>query len=258
MSVKSKVLASAAALTLVGGVGMAGLASSGIANAATSECGNHCVDVFSPQFGHHLSPNFVVDSYKQGQATGTPVILFQVSNSDPAEDMAYGTPDTVVDYFEAGLVGPNVALHYGCVAGADFANCFAGVDDWAFELQYTPYGAPTGECVGVAATATAGEHVTLQPCGVSGKTLWIIDNFGIQWQEIISGYLPLINGSDTNFSQPFVLTYPSNGNPIDKPRPVLETTNLQGSVVLHHGAPTPVIDVNSNQLWGVDVGQLVP
>jgi hypothetical protein len=33
-----------------------------------------------------------------------------------------------------------------------------------------------GQCVGVAATATAGEHVTLQPCGVSSKTLWIADS----------------------------------------------------------------------------------
>jgi hypothetical protein len=262
MSIKNKVLAAAASLTLVGGAGVAGLATAGTANAASAECGNSCVDVFSPQFGHHHSPNFVVDSYKQGEATGTPVILFQVSNTDPAEDFTWGTPDTVSDYFQAGLVSSALALHYGCLKGVDFAQCSgsngAGVDDWAFELQYSPYGAPTGECMGVAATATSGEKVSLQPCGESGKTLWIIDNYGIQWQDIKSGYLPLINGSDTNFSQPFALTYPGNAYPTNTPRPQLEVTNLSGTVVLHKGNPTPVIDVNSNQLWGADLGQLVP
>ena len=43
------------------------------------------------------------------------------------------------------------------------------------------------------------------------------------------GFFPLINGSDTNFSQPFVLTYPKGGYPTDKPRPQLKVTNLTGS-----------------------------
>ena len=28
-------------------------------------------------------------------------------------------------------------------------------------------------------------------------------------------YVPVINGSDTNFSHPFVMTYPQNGHPTD-------------------------------------------
>ena len=258
MSVR-KILALLAGLTLAGGIAAVATAP---ANAASSECGNRCIDIFTPQFGHHHSPDYVLDSFKQGQKTGTPAILFQVSNTDPAEDITYGTPDTVSDYFEAGLVSPNVALHYGCKVPADFSTCVSsfgiGVDDWAVELEYSPYGAPTGECFGVAATAVAGEQVTLQPCGVSGKTLWILDDFALPWQDLQTLYLPLINGSDTNFSQPFVLTYPSGANPVDKPRAVLTVTNLQGTVVLQGGLPTPVIDVNSNQLWGADVGQLVP
>jgi len=260
MSVKSKVFATAAALTLVGGAGVAGLATAGAANAATSECGNQCWDIFSPQFGHHHSPNFVVDAYKQGQAVGTPVILFQVSNSDPAEDFTVGTPDRVSDYWQAGLVTSEVALHYGCEAGVDFANCSGtggnGVNDFAFEIQYAPYGAPTGNCVGVAATATSGAKVSLQPCGVSGKTLWILDTLDAPYADFHTGYFPLINGSDTNFSQPFVLTYPGGAYPTNEPRPQLEVTNLSGTVV--HPLSPVVQDVNSNQLWGADFGQLVP
>ncbi len=40
--------------------------------------------------------------------------------------------------------------------------------------------------------------------------------------------MPVINGSDTNFSHPFVLTYPGNGFPTDKPRPQLQVKNLTG------------------------------
>jgi hypothetical protein len=273
MSVKSKLFATAAALTLVGGASVAGLATAGTAHAATAECGIACWDIFSGQYGTHHDPAFLVDSYKQGEATGTPIILFEASNTDPALDFTVGSPDLVSDYFQAGLVSSALALHYGCEAGVDFQNCLAsgslpgstntagnGVDDYAFEIQYAPYGAPTGECVGVAATATSGEKVSLEPCGVSGKTLWIIDNDGTNWDFFTDdgltaahGYFPLINGSDTNFSQPFVLTYPGGAYPTDKPRPQLEVTNLDGYVVIASGVPT-VEQVPTNQTWAADTG----
>jgi hypothetical protein len=67
----------------------------------------------------------------------------------------------------------------------------------------------------------------------------------------VGGFEPLINGSGTNFSQPYVLTYPQNSYPTDLPRPQLTTEALQ-------------IDsysvVNSNQEWGAqqDVAPVVP
>ena len=47
------------------------------------------------------------------------------------------------------------------------------------ELEYSPFGVDSGLCVGVAATAAAKEGVTLQPCGVSAKTVWIGDSQGL-------------------------------------------------------------------------------
>ena len=35
----------------------------------------------------------------------------------------------------------------------------------------------SGLCLGVATTAFQDEGVTLQPCGVSAKTVWIVDTF---------------------------------------------------------------------------------
>jgi len=245
MSIKSKVLAAAATLTLVGGLGAAGALTAGSASAATPSCGHSCIDVFSHQFGTHKSPNFVVDVLRQGEKVGQPIILFRTANFDPAEDFTVAFQGTVADFFAAGLVSSAVNLHYGGGA-AGFPN------DFAFENEYAPFGVDSGLCLGVAATAFQGEGVTLQPCGVSSKTVWIVDTFDSP-TTLFNGYVPLINGSDTNFSHPFVLTYPNNSFPTDVPRPQLTVTNITGS----SNGPGPVLGtVNVNQLWGADFGIL--
>jgi hypothetical protein len=257
MSIKSKVLASAATLTLVGGVGMAGALSAGTASAATPSCGGSCIDIFSHQFGTHHEPNYVVDVLRQGEKVGQPIILFRTANFDPAEDWTVSFQGTTADFLEAGLVGEAVALHYGCVAGVDFNDCYGldiDVNDPAFEIEYAPYGVDSGLCMGVASTAVEEEGVTLEPCGVSAKTVWIADIFDSP-STLFNGYIPLINGSDSNFSQPFVLTYPSSGFPTDQPRPQLQVDNITG---FSQGFPPgPELGtVDDNQLWGADFGVL--
>ena len=97
----------------------------------------------------------------------------------------------------------------------------------------------------------AGTKVALEPCGVSAKTVWIQDtsnSAGVRFN-----YAPLINGSDTNFSQPYVMTYPSSSYPTDKPRAQLYTANLTG---FSNGTGTNPTGVNTNQLWGYTSGVL--
>jgi len=258
MSIKSKVLAAAATLTLVGGVGVAGALTAGGAAAATPSCGNSCIDIFSHQFGTHTEPNYVVDVLRQGEKVGQPIILFRTANFDPAEDWTVSFQGTTADFFAAGLVGAAVALHYGCIPLVNFPDCYGqtavAVDDPAFEIEYAPYGVDSGLCLGVAATAVQEEGVTLQPCGVSAKTVWIADIFDSP-STLFNGYVPLINGSDTNFSQPFVLTYPSSGYPTNMPRPQLQVDNITG---FSEGFPPgPELGtVDDNQLWGADFGVL--
>ena len=262
MSIKSKVLAAAATLTLVGGVGVAGALTAGTASAATPSCGNSCVDIFSHQFGTHREPNYVVDVLRQGEKVGQPIILFRTANFDPAEDWTLAFQGTTADFFAAGLVSSSVALHYGCIGGVNFPDCFgfpnATVNDPAFEIEYAPFGVDSGLCMGVAATAFSDEGVTLQPCGVSSKTVWIADVFD-SLNTLFNGYVPTINGSDTNFSQPFVLTYPNESVPTDKPRPQLVVTNITG---FSNSSPPFFIPgpelgtVDVNQLWGADFGIL--
>jgi hypothetical protein len=258
MSFKSKVFAAAATVTLVGGVSTVGMLS---ASAATPSCGNACIDIFSREFGHHHSPNFVMDVWRQGAKVNQPVILFRTSDTDPAEDINASFQGSVDDFFAAGLVSSAVELHYGGQNGITIGghqitapgHGAAGFfNDPAFELEYTPFGVGSGLCVGVASTAVQNSKVSLQPCGASSKTVWIVD--AGDSATVTHGYVPLVNGSDTNFSHPFVLTYPKNGYPTDKPRPQLITQNLTGFT---GNFLVPVLGtINDNQLWGADFGVL--
>jgi hypothetical protein len=247
MSIKSKVFAAAATLTLVGGVGAVGAMS---ASAATPSCGGTCADLFSYQFGHHSSPNYVMDVWRQAAKVGQPIILYRTSDTDLAEDFTVSFQGSTSDFFAAGLVSAAVALHYGCTVGP-FVTCAAGVDDPAFEFEYAPDGVDSGLCVGVFSTAVQGSKVSLEPCGVSSKTVWIADT--ADSVTVTHGYVPLINGSDSNFSHPFVMTYPANGYPTDKPRPQLTTTNLTG---FSNGVVPELGTVDDSQLWGGDFGVL--
>ena len=184
MSIKSKVLAAAATLALVGGVGTAGVLGAGTASAATPSCGPACINLFSYQFGTHKTPNYTVDVLRQGEKTGQPIILFRTANFDPALDWTVAFQGTVADFFAAGLVSSSLALHYGCIAGVNFPNCPFNVSSIAGPRVRTTWRSRTstrrsawtrGLCMGVAATAFNDEGVTLQPCGVSSKTVWVLD-----------------------------------------------------------------------------------
>jgi hypothetical protein len=261
MSIKTKVLAAAATLTLVGGVGAASGLTAGTASAATPSCGPSCVNIFSKQFGTHAHPNYVIDTLRQGEKVGQPIIQFRTANYDPAEDWTAAYQGTVADFYAAGMVSSALALHYGCIpgtmAGHNFPDCYGqtstAVNDWAFEIEYAPYGVDSGLCMGLATTAIAGEGVTLQPCGVSSKTVWVVDVLDSIQTTILGGYVPLINGSDTNFSQPFVLTYPATAYPTDMPRAQLYVTNLTG---YSNGTRSNPTGVDDNQLFGYDTGVL--
>jgi hypothetical protein len=252
MSIKSKVFAAAAALTLVGGVGSIAALS---ADAATPSCGHDCLDLFSREFGTHQQPNYVMDVWRQGAKVGQPVILFRTSNTDPAEDFNTAFSGLTSEFNAAGLVSNAVALHYGCAGQFGNHSCTIGVDDPAFETEYAPFGVDSGLCVGLASTAVQNEGVSLQPCGVSSRTVWILD-LNDSPSTFNHDYIPLINGSDTNFSHPFVLTYPKNGFPTDRPRPQLLVQNLTGFTQGHFPHGTPIGNVNDNQLWGADWGIL--
>jgi hypothetical protein len=242
MSIKSKVLAAAATLTLVGGVAVTSAVTAGTASAATPSCGSACVNIFSKDFGTFRSPNFTVDVWRQAAKVGQPIILFKTSNSDPALDFTVSFQGTVSDFCAAGIV-----TNFTCYRWADLP---------AFEIEYAPFGVQSGLCMGVPTTAFQGEKVSLAPCGVSSKTVWIVDALDSILAAHNGPYAPLINASNTNFSHPYVLTYPKNGYPTDIPRPQLTVTNLTGFSQTVAPFLAIVGTVDSNQLWGATFGQL--
>jgi hypothetical protein len=263
MSFKSKVLAAAATLTMVGGVGTMGVLTAGSAGAATPSCGPACINIFSRDFGTHRTPNFTVDVLRQGSKVNQPVILFKTSNSDPALDWSLSFQGLTSDFCAAGIVSGLTCLHYGGAGHFPFSGAICPTtgaapvsglcpypDFPAWEVEYAPFGVNSGLCMGVAATASQNEGVSLQPCGVSGKTVWIGDSL----DNPFSSYVPAINGSNTNFSHPFVLTYPNNGYPTDKPRPQLQVRNLTGFT--QPGGFSVISSVSSNQLWSANFGVL--
>jgi len=208
MSIKRRVLAVAATMTMVGGVSAVGLLPAAASITPSTPSFDDCLTVFSQEFGTFGSPNFVLDVYKQGETVGTHVILYRASASDPAEDFTISRQGTVNSFEAIGVVTDALALHYGNLP--------------AYEYEYSPYGVDSGLCMGVGSTAGDGTPVALENCGQSSKTLWVRDYY-----KESRGFVPLINGSDTNFSTPYVLHYPDYGYPTDTPRPQLTTYTLQ-------------------------------
>jgi len=241
MSFKSKVLAGAAALTLVGTAGIGALATS--ASAATNSCGLGFAELCTNVYNHQFGRQFLLDVFRQGNKVGQPIILFRASNTDPAEDFTAsdlvnsdGSPMTVADLQALDPIFNAANLvQYGA--------------DNVYELQYSPYGVDSGLCVGVQSIAFQNEPVTLQPCGFTAKTVWIQANQQVGPFHHTAAF---INGSNTNFTHPFVLNYPINGYPTDVPRPGLTVRQIQT-----YSNPSGVIfgtNVYNNQQWGFDFG----
>ena len=225
MSFKSKVLAAVATLTLVGGVGLAGaLTTAGPAAASSLSCGGSCVNTFN----QNLGPAFALGVLRQGEKVGQPIILFKTTISEPAEDYRTSFQGTVADFYQADLVDAEPALHYDCVPPVNSRDCYGQSSIPVNEpIEYAPYGAGSGLCASVTATASSGEGVTLPAGGVPAKTLGIADIIGNP-ATLLTGSVPQINSANTNFSQtspPFLIIS----------RPELGT-------------------VNDSQLWVADFG----
>jgi hypothetical protein len=246
MSIKGKILAAAATLTLVSGVGAAGALTAGTATAATPSCGPTCINLYNQQFGKA----FYQDVYRQGKNVGQPIILFRSADSDPALDFTttliadVSTPSTF-----NGIKLPFTPLTVAalCKAGAlvGAGTCVRYASDPVWETQYSPLGANSGLCVGVLAAAN-GAKVQLRPCGVNALTWWISDN-AHRYFHNGHFYTPWVNAASANFTQPLVLTYPANGYPTDVPRPQLF---ISTQTTFSSGAPA------QNQMWGVCVGEV--
>jgi hypothetical protein len=179
VSIKMKLLAAAATLSILGGV-------SASANAATPQCGLLCGSVFSRELGSYTQPG-PVEAVLGGVArVGQPVILKPASGSDPSQDIIpHGQP--VSEFYAAGMVSADVNSHYGSLLGV--------------QQEYAPFGIGTELCVGLAKVAYQNEGLTLQPCDVSPRTVWIIDTP----DSHVPLYFAIVNASTRKFDRPFAM-----------------------------------------------------
>ena len=214
MSIKRRFGAAGVALALALALGVAAPQDGG---AATPSCGPTCYSPYSQDYGTGSIP-----AVKNGTAsTGEAIDLAALSNSNSAEDWNPDEIATVSGLEAAGLVSSGLDQNYG--------------NDMAYEFQYAPRGADSGLCMGVASAAAGNTAVNRQACGVTADTLWIVDSAGVS-----GGYLPLINGSDTNFSTPYVLEAGSSATS------ALVTYTLQATNGI----------LATSQMWNAELGDL--
>src|SRR6201986_2599997 len=158
MSIKAKIAAGAPTFGLVGGgLGVGGRMT---ARAAAANCGNHRAQIFTQKYG----PQYLVDVFQARAAAGTPVILFQRSNSDPAEDFVVADLGTVHSFYNNhGLVSPAFDRTYRA--------------DEAYEIQYEPYGLNSNFCMSTCSNETPqpGYKVRLEPCGQYSNAIGAAD-----------------------------------------------------------------------------------
>jgi hypothetical protein len=222
MSITSKVLAAAATVTVVGCLSVVGTLP---ASAATPQCGPHCIQIFSAKFGTPTNPGFVETVFRGVAQAGQPTILASPSSSYPAGDLIVSRAGAVSGFFAAGLVSAAVSQHYGT--------------ETAVQVEYAPFGVPTGLCAALATTAYQNEGLSLQPCNVPGTTVWIKD-----FTDSLAAaptYFPLVNGSTTDFCHPFGMTI--HGDPAGK---------LFPQIIVRHLIDNPA-DVPDSQLWGANL-----
>ena len=222
MSIKSKVLAAAAVLSLAGGLSAAG---AGAASAATPQCANNCLTPKSAAY-----PRFVESALFGIPLRGVPTIVSPAAGWNPGEDFTLptGTPVNAAYYYARGMVSAALTSQYG---GTGFA---------AVQIEYAPYGKPSGLCSGIATTAYQDEALSLQPCSTPDTTVWILDFNDSQ----IRGDYSIINASTTDFTHPFVMTI--LGNP---------ARQLVTPIILQHLLGNPG-NVPANELWSTASGTL--
>ena len=226
MSIKTKVLATAATLTVASGLAAVATAP---ASAATPQCGAGCIQIFSAKFGTSANPGFVETVFHGVATAGQPTIVAPPSSSDPAGDLIATHPASgglVSDFFAAGLVSAAVNQRYR--------------NETAVQIEYAPLGQPTGLCSALAATAHQNEGLTLQPCSTPGTTVWIVDTADA---PAAAPYFPIVNGSTTDFTHPFAMII--HGNPAHKRLPQIKVQRLRGN-------PD---NVRISQLWGANVSR---
>lgn len=193
--------ATVAALAL-SAAGMSG-ASASVKPAATPACGTNCQDYSSLLLAND-GDNSILNAFVSGDTGRVPtrpvdVNFNMASNGHPNEDWGYQVIGTVGQFCQNGF-------NTGGILAENSVACTTYRNFPAFELNWQPFGVESGLCAGTSGPVTAGQNVKLELCGKYQGSIFVLDTgLGVR---SASGqqYEPAIDGADTGFSHPFVLT----------------------------------------------------
>jgi len=198
-----------------------GTLGAGVASAATHPhknatlvCAFNCFNLSNLQLDGTGFGSFIQNAH--GGATGGSLNMRAEGINKENEDFGGGF---ITDVGTVGVPGSG-ACDTGLLPATSIfcTNATVFSADPVFEANFAPDSNETGLCVGAVAGNVA-QRVKLLPCGASVGTLWIGDLIhGVPIGPHV--YEPWMNGADTSFSHPLVLTV----NPSSKtPRNVLRT-----------------------------------
>jgi hypothetical protein len=198
MSLKRRLLTCSAGVALAAGFFTAVPLT---ATAATQACGENCISVFNRGLGTYERPN-IVETILGGKAeVGTSVVLAPVGQNDPAQDTI---PDLRMldSFYGEGLISKKVYRRWRGFP--------------AVQIQYAPLGVGTGMCVGLDSAPRQGQGLTLQPCGVSARTVWILDIKGVPQER----FFAIINSATKKIRRPFAMDYAGPAPEGETPEPI--------------------------------------
>jgi hypothetical protein len=207
--VKKSIFAGLAAFALAGGTV---IAAAPAAVAATTQCGSACITLAPEEDG-----SVYVGALQEREVEQGSVLTLAGSGPYEGEDFLPLDEGTTTLFWEYGLVSIALAKNWP--------------SQQLYEYEYDPAGQQSNLCIGTAAAAAGGTELSLQPCGVNNLTLWLPET-----HDVTNGYVPIIAGSDTRTTAPYVITAGSPGGAL--------TTQEQ------------VSPLQSTQLWEDLVGEL--
>jgi hypothetical protein len=173
--------------------------------AATTACGNSCVDISFLQPGS----SELLKVHDGLSATNTVFALNQGGNNLPAEDLTPTAQGTVGNLYCDPAGEPYTgSLFTANQCHALIANGYKNDETW--QLEYNPdKGGPGNMCLGDwdgTLNAPSGYKARLEACGVNASTVQILANHLPGGITTAPGYVWIINGGSDNFSNPLVLS----------------------------------------------------
>jgi hypothetical protein len=226
----------AGALALLGLAGTAGASTTHVRPANTGSCGTSCVEPFTLSPG----PQWVATDHLGKTATGvngTIQYLQYRTSTNARQDYLPISVGTAADYCKGSLGNGSGGRILDATLCLQLENNIGPVASIPVEqLEYTPLGSPTNDCVGVSESGalSSNEPLRLQACNDNQRTFWVLAPVPAP------GFLA-INGGSTGTINAFVAAA-STGAPA-----------LQPLVIKHVYVDTNLI-FDSNELLNVEPG----